>query len=56
MELNIDALPVIWRFVPAFFMVLTVLAHLANEHCQQERLAKNFNIYTVHKRLHKRRI
>ncbi len=55
MELNMDALQVVWRNIPALIMVLTGLVQLVNELSQQRRLAKNFNIYPTHKQLPKRR-
>jgi hypothetical protein len=48
MELNNDAFHIVGRFIPALIVVLAMLVRLANEARQQRRLAKNFNIYTVH--------
>lgn len=47
-ELNTDALQLVWRHFPALFMALTLLVCLAKERRQQERLAKNIGTYTAH--------
>jgi|GEM_PF-2914091 hypothetical protein len=47
-ELNTDALQLVWRHFPALFMALTLLVCLAKERRQQERLAKTIGIYTAH--------
>jgi hypothetical protein len=48
MELNIDAFQIVGRFIPALIVVLAMIVRLANEARQQRKLAKNFNIYSVH--------
>jgi hypothetical protein len=49
MELNLDAIQLVWRLVPAVIVVLTVMVRLAHESRQHGGLAKNPVSYSTHK-------